>query len=385
MIKYLDLKRINDLYDAEIRQAVSSVLDSGWYLKGETTRRFEQHYANYIGTRFCIGCGNGLDALTLIFRAYIEMGVMQPGDEVIVPANTYIASILAITECGLKPVLVEPSLDTLQIDDAQIERAITPRTRAIMIVHLYGRCAYTSLIGNICRHHHLKLIEDNAQAHGCTFGDHKTGALGDAAGHSFYPGKNLGALGDAGAVTTDDDELAGIVRALGNYGSHQKYVHDYLGRNSRIDELQAAILDVKLRHLDEANQRRREIAARYEREVSNPLVRFLRPVGGKRAELERRLVDHEMMARCSRDSVYHIFPVFCSRRDELRQYLTDNGVETQIHYPIPPHKQQCYREWNALSLPITEKIHAEELSIPCHQAMTEKEAEQIVGLLNDFR
>ena len=385
MIKYLDLKRINDLYDAEIRQAVSSVLDSGWYLKGETTRRFEQHYANYIGTRFCIGCGNGLDALTLIFRAYIEMGVMQPGDEVIVPANTYIASILAITECGLKPVLVEPSLDTLQIDDAQIERAITPRTRAIMIVHLYGRCAYTSLIGNICRHHHLKLIEDNAQAHGCTFGDHKTGALGDAAGHSFYPGKNLGALGDAGAVTTDDDELAGIVRALGNYGSHQKYVHDYLGRNSRIDELQAAILDVKLRHLDEANQRRKEIAARYEREVSNPLVRFLRPVGGKRAELERRLVDHEMMARCSRDSVYHIFPVFCSRRDELRQYLADNGVETQIHYPIPPHKQQCYREWNALSLPITEKIHAEELSIPCHQAMTEKEAEQIVGLLNDFR
>ena len=385
MIKYLDLKRINDLYDAEIRQAVSSVLDSGWYLKGETTRRFEQHYANYIGTRFCIGCGNGLDALTLIFRAYIEMGVMQPGDEVIVPANTYIASILAITECGLKPVLVEPSLDTLQIDDAQIERAITPRTRAIMIVHLYGRCAYTSLIGNICRHHHLKLIEDNAQAHGCTFGDHKTGALGDAAGHSFYPGKNLGALGDAGAVTTDDDELAGIVRALGNYGSHQKYVHDYLGRNSRIDELQAAILDVKLRHLDEANQRRKEIAARYEREVSNPLVRFLRPVGGKRAELERRLVDHEMTARCSRDSVYHIFPVFCSRRDELRQYLADNGVETQIHYPIPPHKQQCYREWNALSLPITEKIHAEELSIPCHQAMTEKEAEQIVGLLNDFR
>ena len=385
MIKYLDLKRINDLYDVEIRQAVSSVLDSGWYLKGEATRRFEQHYANYIGSRFCIGCGNGLDALTLIFRAYIEMGVMQPGDEVIVPANTYIASILAITECGLKPVLVEPSLDTLQIDDAQIERAITPRTRAIMIVHLYGRCAYTSLIGNICRHHHLKLIEDNAQAHGCTFGDHKTGALGDAAGHSFYPGKNLGALGDAGAVTTDDDELAGIVRALGNYGSHQKYVHDYLGRNSRIDELQAAILDVKLRHLDEANQRRREIAARYEREVSNPLVRFLRPVGGKRAELERRLVDHEMTARCSRDDVYHIFPVFCSRRDELRQYLTDNGVETQIHYPIPPHKQQCYREWNALSLPITEKIHAEELSIPCHQAMTEKEAEQIVGLLNDFR
>ena len=371
MIKYLDLKRINDLYDAEIRQAVSGVLDSGWYLKGESTRRFEQHYANYIGTRFCIACGNGLDALTLIFRAYMEKGVMQPGDEVIVPANTYIASILAITECGLKPVLVEPSPDTLQIDDTQIEQAITPRTRAIMIVHLYGRCAYTSLIGDICKHHHLKLIEDNAQAHGCTFGSRKTGALGDAAGHSFYPGKNLGALGDAGAVTTDDDELAEIVRALGNYGSHQKYVHDYLGRNSRIDELQAAILDVKLRHLDEANQRRKEIAARYEREVSNPLVRL-------------RLVDYEITARCSRDSVYHIFPVFCSRRDELQQYLADNGVETQIHYPIPPHKQQCYREWNALSLPVTEQIHAEELSIPCHQAMTDEDVDVVIRVLNRF-
>ena len=371
MIKYLDLKRINDLYDAEIRQAVSGVLDSGWYLKGECTRRFEQHYANYIGTRFCIACGNGLDALTLIFRAYMEMGVMQPGDEVIVPANTYIASILAITECGLKPVLVEPSPDTLQIDDTQIEQAITPRTRAMMIVHLYGRCAYTSLIGDICKHHHLKLIEDNAQAHGCTFGSRKTGALGDAAGHSFYPGKNLGALGDAGAVTTDDDELAEIVRALGNYGSHQKYVHDYLGRNSRIDELQAAILDVKLRHLDEANLRRKEIAARYEREVSNPLVRL-------------RLVDHEVTARCSRDSVYHIFPVFCSRRDELQQYLADNGVETQIHYPIPPHKQQCYREWNALSLPVTEQIHAEELSIPCHQAMTDEDVDVVIRVLNRF-
>ena len=371
MIKYLDLKRINDLYDAEIRQAVSGVLDSGWYLKGESTRRFEQHYANYIGTRFCIACGNGLDALTLIFRANMEMGVMQPGDEVIVPANTYIASILAITECGLKPVLVEPSPDTLQIDDTQIEQAITPRTRALMIVHLYGRCAYTSLIGDICKHHHLKLIEDNAQAHGCTFGSRKTGALGDAAGHSFYPGKNLGALGDAGAVTTDDDELAEIVRALGNYGSHQKYVHDYLGRNSRIDELQAAILDVKLRHLDEANQRRKEIAARYEREVSNPLVRL-------------RLVDHEMTARCSRDSVYHIFPVFCSRRDQLQQYLADNGVETQIHYPIPPHKQQCYCEWNALSLPVTEQIHAEELSIPCHQAMTDEDVDVVIRVLNRF-
>ena len=256
MIAYLPLHQINDLYDTELREAISRVLDSGWYLKGEATQRFEEAYAEYIGTRHCIGCGNGLDALTLILRGYIELGVMQPGDEVIVPANTYIASILAITECGLKPVLVEPALDTLQIDDSKIEQAITPRTRAIMIVHLYGRCAYTSRIGDICQKHHLKLIEDNAQAHGCTFEGRKTGSLGDAAGHSFYPGKNLGALGDAGAVTTNDDELAAVVRALGNYGSHQKYVHDYKGRNSRIDELQAAMLIAKLPYLDAANQHR---------------------------------------------------------------------------------------------------------------------------------
>ena len=382
MIKYLPLKRINDLYDAEIREAANRVLDSGWYLKGEATRTFEQHYADYIGTRHCIGCGNGLDALTLIFRAYIEMGVMKEGDEVIVPANTYIASILAITECGLKPVLVEPDPDTLQIDDSLIEQAITPRTKAVMIVHLYGRCAYTPRIADICRRYGLKLIEDNAQAHGCRFVESvavpqqqsKTGSLGHAAAHSFYPGKNLGALGDAGAVTTNDDELADIVKALGNYGSHQKYVHDYLGRNSRIDELQAAILDVKLKHLDADNARRKEIAARYEREVSNPLVKL-------------RLVDSEQYSRCSlapRDSVYHIFPVFSPRRDELQRYLADNGIETQIHYPIPPHKQKCYQEWNHLSFPVTEQIHQQELSIPCHQALTDEEVSRVVALLNAF-
>ena len=377
MIKYLDLKRINGLYDAEIRKAVNDVLDSGWYLKGEATRRFEQHYAEYIGTRHCIGVANGLDALTLILRAYIEMGVMHEGDEVIVPANTYIASILAITENRLVPVLVEPSPATLQIDDTRIEQAITPRTRAVMIVHLYGRCAYTDRIGEICRQHGLKLIEDNAQAHGCFYKENlkKTGSLGDAAGHSFYPGKNLGALGDAGAVTTDDDALADIVRALGNYGSHQKYVHDYLGRNSRIDELQAAILDVKLRHLDADNQRRKDIAARYEREVSNDLVRL-------------RLDGNETYSRSSlatHDCVYHIFPVFCERRDELQKYLADNGVETQIHYPIPPHRQRCYPELHHLSLPVTERIHAQELSIPCHQAMTDHEVTCIIDLLNAFK
>lgn len=375
MIKYLDLKAINSLYDEEILAAVSRVLDSGWYLKGEATRCFEQHYADYIGTRYCIGCGNGLDALTLIFRAYMEMGVMQQGDEVIVPASTYIASILAITECGLKPVLVEPSWETLQIDDTLIEQTITERTKAIMIVHLYGCCAYTSRIGDICREHHLKLIEDNAQAHGCTFEGKKTGSLGDAAGHSFYPTKNLGALGDAGAVTTSDETLAHAVDALGNYGSSRKYVFDYQGRNSRMDEIQAAVLDVKLKHLDADNQRRKEISARYQREVSNPLLRLL-------------LVADEQYSRPSRatrDSVYHILPVLCERRDELQKHLSDNGVETQIHYPIPPHKQRCYNfQLNHLSLPITEKIHAQELSIPCHQALTKEEVDLVIDLLNGF-
>ena len=358
--KYLDLKAINAPYE----HAADEVLHSGWYLRGETTRQFEQHYADYIGTRHCIGCGNGLDALTLIFRAYIEMGVMAPGDEVIVPANTYIASILSVTECGLKPVLVEPDPDTFQIDDRLIEQAITARTRAVMVVHLYGFCAYTERIADICRRHNLRLIEDNAQAHGCRFSlSKRTGALGDAAGHSFYPTKNLGAFGDAGAVTTNDEELAAVIRALGNYGSCRKYVFDYRGRNSRIDELQASVLEAKLPHLDDDNARRKEIATLYINKVKNPLVR---------------------MPKTDRNSVWHIFPVLCPRRDELQQYLLDHGVETQIHYPIPPHKQRCYADWNSLSLPITELIHAQELSIPCHQAMTQEEADFIADLLNDF-
>ncbi len=364
MIKYLDLKRVNAPYEEEIRQAMDNVLRRGWYLKGEATKQFEEHYADYIGTRFCVGCGNGLDALTLILRAYKEMGVMREGDEIIVPANTYIASILAITENRFKPVLVEPDIYTFQIDDTLIEQSISERTKAVMVVHLYGRCAYTERIGEICGKYDLKLIEDNAQAHGCMFGDKRTGALGDAAGHSFYPGKNLGALGDAGAVTTNDAQLAEIVNALGNYGSRQKYVHDYQGRNSRIDELQAAILDVKLNYLDEANARRKEIAAIYINKVDNPLI---------------------TIPYSDRDSVWHIFPILCERRNALQDYLKTNGVETQIHYPIPPHQQCCYAEWGGLSFPVTERIHQQELSIPCHPAQTKEESDVIIQLLNSFK
>ena len=359
-MKYLDLKAINKPYE----HAADEVLQSGWYLKGEATRRFEQHYAEYIGTRHCIGCGNGLDALTLIFRAYKEMGLMQEGDEVIVPANTYIASILSITENRLTPVLVEPDINTLQIDDRLIEQAITQRTRAIMIVHLYGRCAYTDRIEKLCSKYGLKLIEDNAQAHGCLYGEKRTGSLGDAAGHSFYPGKNLGALGDAGAVTTNDEVLARAISSLGNYGSSKKYVFDYQGYNSRIDEIQAAILDIKLKYLDKENARRKEIASLYINKVKNPKI----------------LIPNSD----DRDCVWHIFPVLCAKRDELQKYLLEHGVETQIHYPIPPHKQKCYSEWSKLSFPITEQIHVQELSIPCNQAMTQKEVDTIIDLLNQF-
>ncbi len=367
MIKYLPLKQINDRYKAELHEAVGRVMDSGWYLKGEQAQRFERNYATYIGTKYCVGVANGLDALTLILRAYIEKGVMQPGDEVIVPANTFIASILSISDCGLTPVLVEPCIDTFQIDDSLIEEAITERTKALMIVHLYGRCAYTEKIGMICKKHHLKLIEDNAQAHGCFAPMNneqlrRTGSLGDAAAHSFYPGKNLGAMGDAGAVTTNDKELAQIIEELGNYGSSKKYVFDYQGRNSRLDEIQAAMLDVKLRHLDEDNQRRQAIADYYINNVKHP----------------------EILLPTPSQSVYHIFPILCERRDELQQYLKENGVETMIHYPIPPHKQACYKEWNSRSFPITERIHRQELSLPCHPAMKQEEADQIVSLLNRF-
>lgn len=365
MIKYLDLKSVTAQHTDEISAAVQRVVNSGWYLQGAENQAFCEEYARFIGTEYCIGCGNGLDALTLILRAYKEMGVLADGDEVLVPANTYIATILAITDNALKPVLVEPRIDTFQIDDSLIEQAITPRTRAIMIVHLYGRCAYTDRIGDICRRHNLRLIEDNAQAHGCRFGDRRTGSLGDAAAHSFYPGKNLGALGDGGAITTSDKQLADTIQALANYGSHRKYVFDFKGRNSRLDEVQAAVLRVKLRYLDTDNARRRAIAMQYVSNIRNPRLRL-------------------PSAEYCQESVHHIFPVLCTERDELQQYLLTGGVQTMIHYPIPPHRQHCYTEMSALSLPITERIHAEELSIPLNQTMTSTDIETIISLLNRF-
>ena len=366
MIKFLDLKGVNAAYAAEMEEAVLRVARSGWYLRGEETRRFEDAYARYIGCRHAIGCANGLDALRLIFRAYIEMGLLHEGDEVIVPANTYIASVLAITENRLYPVFVEPNIETLQIDDALIERAITSRTRAVLVVHLYGRCAYTDHIGGLCSKYNLLLVEDNAQAHGCLYGEKRTGSLGHAAGHSFYPGKNLGALGDAGCVTTDDDELAAVVRALGNYGSEEKYVFKYAGYNSRIDELQAAALAVKLAHLDEDNRHRATIAELYCKGIANPLIR--RP----------RYLEPE-------SNVYHLFPVFCEERDRLQQYLKCRGVETLIHYPIAPHQQECYREYAHLSLPITEQIHRTELSLPIGPTMNLEETVTVIDAINDFR
>lgn len=372
-IPFLSLKDVTALHKEEINTAVNRVVNSGWYLQGEENKRFEENYATFIGSKYCVGCANGLDALIWIFRAYIELGVMQPGDEVIVPANTYIATILAITENGLIPVLCEPKLNTLEINDDLIEELITPKTKAISIVHLYGRIAYTEKIGELCKKYNLKLVEDNAQAHGCKFYDGRvTGSIGDAAGHSFYPGKNLGALGDGGAVTTDDPELAATIRALVNYGSQKKYVFKYIGRNSRLDEIQAAVLDVKLKHLVEDNQHRKEVAHYYYEHISNPLI-----------TLPDLLPDDQ--------NVYHLFPILVGegKRDALHDYLEQNGVGTVIHYPIAPHKQECYMTeiWNVpqLSFPITELIAEQELSLPIGPTLTMEQAAKVVVSLNLFR
>ena len=372
-IPFLSLKDVTALHGEEIREAVARVVDSGWYLQGAENERFEKHYSEFIGTKHTIGCANGLDALIWIFRAYIEMGVMKAGDEVIVPANTYIATILAITENELIPVLVEPNPNTLEIDDAKIEAAITSKTKAITIVHLYGRNAYTDKIGELCKKYNLKLIEDCAQSHGCKSADGRvTGSIGDAAGHSFYPGKNLGALGDGGAVTTNDSELASAVRALANYGSQKKYVFKYAGRNSRLDEIQAAVLDVKLKYLMEDNAHRKEVAHYYYEHISHPLI-----------SLPELLPDEQ--------NVYHLFPIIVKgkdNRDRLHDYLAENGVGTVCHYPIAPHKQECYvnEPWNIpqLSLPITERLADEELSLPIGPAIKMEEVAEVVELINRF-
>ncbi|QUB60156.1 DegT/DnrJ/EryC1/StrS family aminotransferase [Prevotella melaninogenica] len=365
MINYLSLQKITALHESEITTAVNQVLRSGWYLQGEHIALFENNYAQYIGTKYCVTCGNGLDALCLIFRAYIELGLLKEGDEVIVPANTYIATILSITENHLTPILVEPDINTLEIDEKQIEQAITSRTRAIMLVHLYGRCAYMPFIGDICKHHNLLLLEDNAQAHGCHFGNKRTGSLGNAAAHSFYPGKNLGALGDAGAVTTDNEQLAQTIRSLANYGSTRKYEFSFKGKNSRMDEIQAAVLNVKLTYLDKENQRRKQIAKAYLEGINNPQITLIK--------------DND------RDNVYHIFPILCPSRNRLQQYLKDNGIETMIHYPIPPHQQEAYKEWNKQHYPITEFIHHQELSLPCNPTMTDEEVYQIIDSINMYQ
>ena len=411
-VPFLSLHDVTAMHGEEIREAARRVIDSGWYLQGKENEAFEQHYAEYIGTKYCIGCANGLDALIWIWRAYIELGVMQPGDEVILPANTYIATHLGITENGLKPVLIEPRRETLEIDDSLIEAAITPRTKAICIVHLYGRCAMTDKIAELCQKYNLKLVEDNAQAHGCYYrpslqGEelcsiegpvdvHRTtkggrlvhtGAIGSAAGHSFYPGKNLGALGDAGAVTTNDPELAAAIRALANYGSQKKYVFKYTGRNSRLDEIQAAILDVKLKYLDEDIAKRQTVAAYYYDHISNPLI-----------ELPTRLPDE--------NNVYHLFPILVkndsllsgragvgSFRDRLIAHLNEHGIGTVIHYPIAPHKQECYKnhpsfqggDGGRLVLPITEMLADCELSLPISPCMTQEQVEYVVDTINAFK
>lgn len=373
MIPYLDLSRVTAMHDREIEETITKVTKGGWYLLGKEVSEFEKQFSQYIGTSHCVACGNGLDALRLIIMAYKELGVLHEDDEVIVPANTYIATILAITENRLKPVLVEPSSETLQIDDELIEQHITPRTKAIMIVHLYGKCAYTERIGEICRHRHLLLLEDNAQAHGCLYKKQKTGSLGNAAAHSFYPGKNLGALGDGGAITTDDAELATAIRALANYGSERKYVFRYKGINSRLDELQAAVLRIKLKYLDNDNEKRRHVAYEYATRIFNPAVKL--PYS----------LTKDSFLRMD-DNVFHIFPLMCTERDALQEWMKGREVQSLIHYPIPPHLQKCYKdEWPNMSYPVTERIAEEEISLPIAPYMSEEEIEMVIDSVNSFK
>jgi len=366
MIKFLDLQAVNMQYQAEIEASLLRVFRSGWYLLGNEVKTFEKNLSSYIGTPNAIGVANGLDALRLIFRAYIELGVMNEGDEVIVPSNTYIASILAISDNGLVPVLCEPDLETYNIDVNNIENLITSKTKAILIVHLYGRAVFSEKLVQLAKKYELKIVEDNAQAIGAEWKGTKTGNLGDAAGFSFYPGKNLGALGDGGAVTCHDHLLAETIRALANYGSNQKYVNTYQGLNSRLDEIQAAVLDVKLKYLNADNLIRRNIAERYIQEIKNNKI--ILPT----------------VPQDSAEHVWHLFVIRCQERDLLQKFLTDHGVQCLIHYPIPPHKQEAYKEWNKLSFPVSESLHDEVLSLPISPVLEKEEVSKIIDIINNF-
>lgn len=361
MIKFLDLYKINQRYREEIDERIKKVLDSGWYILGEQGKVFEKNFADFCGVKHCIGCANGLDALNLIIKAY----GFQAGDEIIVPANTYIASILAISQNGCTPVLVEPDIRTYNINPDLIEEKITSNTKAIMVVHLYGQAAEMEKILQIAKKYNLKVIEDSAQAHGAYFKGKRIGNLGDASGFSFYPGKNLGCLGDGGCVTTNDDDLAYKIRAIANYGSDYKYHHIFKGTNSRLDEIQAAILDVKLKYLDEDNQRRREISKFYRANIKNEKI------------ILPEVSDEE-------SHVWHLFVVRTDDRKKLEKHLNDNGIQTNIHYPTPPHKQECYKEWGKMLFPVTEKIHNEVLSLPISPVMTNDEISKVVEVLNVF-
>jgi len=365
MIKFLDLEKITQKNYEEIKEAVNRVVDSGQYILGNEVEKFERDYATYCGTDHCIGVASGLDALSLILRGYIEMGIIQEGDEVIVPANTFIATILAISQNGLVPVLVEPDINTYNICSDKIQAAITSKTTVLIIVHLYGRCAYNEQIQDICNHYSLKLIEDNAQSQGALYKGKKTGSLGDAAGTSFYPGKNLGALGDAGAVTTDDRELAELIRAMANYGSKEKYTYDYIGLNSRLDEIQAAVLSVKLKYLDDDNQTRRTIANKYLKQISN--LKIILP-----------------NSTDEYGHVWHLFVIRTDKRKKLQHFLLQNRIETLIHYPIAPHKQKAYKNLFNISLPVTEKIQDEVLSLPISPVMTEENVNQVTLIINKY-
>ncbi|WP_257904924.1 aminotransferase, DegT/DnrJ/EryC1/StrS family [Campylobacter lari] len=360
MISFLDLHKINARFEDEIKDKINEVINSGWYILGKQCVNFETNFAKYCGVKHCIGVANGLDALRIIIKAY----EFSKDDEIIVPANTYIASILAITDNLCKPILIEPDINTYNINAKSIEEKITNKTKAIMVVHLYGQVCNMEPIYALAKKYNLKIIEDCAQAHGANFKGKKVGSLGDAAGFSFYPGKNLGALGDAGCITTNDDLLASKIRALANYGSHKKYENLYAGLNSRLDELQAGILDIKLKHLDSDNQKRKEIADFYMKNIKNENI---------------------ILPKIDIDHVWHLFVIRTKFRDKLQKYLNENNVQTIIHYPIPPHKQECYKDFNNLSLPITEQIHNEVLSIPISPVMTQDEIKQVVEVINDWK